>query len=114
MPDFTQLASDGKQYAYQPLNERFSRVAESSLIHHAAANSLNAAYRAVQGIATITQILIANSVAKDNDEDAGPLKVGHEHGLLVAVQALSEYVSEDIDRIADWSLKYAPENANHA
>lgn len=100
--DFTQLASDGKQAASNPLNNTFDRVAATTFIHQAPARTLSAIFRAMQGISAITQVIVASGVEEDMDEGM-PLFAGTTGGLLGAVQALADYAINDIEHIADWS-----------
>jgi len=112
--NFTQLASDGKQYSANPLSERFNRVPPTTYIPQAPARTLSTLYRALQGISAVTEILAANGVQVDL-VDGQPLNPATAYSLLMAAQALADYAIEDIEGIADWADKrVASEVADHA
>lgn len=81
------------------LNRVFNRVSESGLAADSATSALSDVYRGLIGISAISQILIANEVAKDCSE---PALDGHlAGGLLDAVNALSSFMIDHIEDLAD-------------
>ncbi|NPT36228.1 hypothetical protein [Paraburkholderia xenovorans] len=83
------------------LNRTFDRVTSCGLTAGAAAGTLNKLFSALQGIEAITRLLIADGVAVDCDEPA--LVPSTSGALLVAANALSQYATNDIERLADWA-----------
>ncbi|WP_322040076.1 hypothetical protein [Burkholderia diffusa] len=81
------------------LNRTFERVGERGLDVGAASRTLSQVHQGLIGISVISQILIANDVAKDscgpalNDYLAG--------GLLGAMNALSTFMIDEIGDLAD-------------
>ncbi|MFB5151642.1 hypothetical protein WJH60_18780 [Burkholderia orbicola] len=92
---------DNAQAAAQEnfLNRTFERVGARGLDAGAASLTLSHVYQGLVGISAISQILIANDVAKDGCE---PTLDGHlAGGLLGAVNSLSHFMLEEIDELAD-------------
>ncbi|MDF3091429.1 hypothetical protein [Burkholderia semiarida] len=81
------------------LNRVFNRVNAQGLTMDGASRALSDVYRGLIGISAISQILIANEVAKDSSE---PALDGHlAGGLLDAVNALSSFMIDQIEDLAD-------------
>ncbi|MGK8202917.1 hypothetical protein ACRS8P_29155 [Burkholderia cenocepacia] len=87
------------------LNRVFNRVSGRGLAADAAASALSDVYRGLIGINAISQILIANEVAKDCSELALD---GHlAGGLLDAVNALSSFMIDHIEDLADHADRHS-------
>ncbi|AOJ13628.1 hypothetical protein WJ02_08590 [Burkholderia vietnamiensis] len=83
----------------------FDRVSVRGLAADDAACALSDVYRGLIGISAISQILIANEVAKDCSE---PALDGHlAGGLLDAVNALSSFMIDQIEELADHADRHS-------
>jgi hypothetical protein len=83
-----------------PLNGKFDTVRISPQISEIAARHLNRLSRALQGIDSITQILIADGV--ENDNCGLPLEPYLAGGLLIAANTLAEFAASGIEELSSW------------
>jgi hypothetical protein len=99
-----QCAQSRAPFSENPLNGKFDTIRISPQISEIAAKHLNQLSSALQGIKSITQILIADGVEGDNC--GMPLEPYLAGGLLVAANMLAEFAASDIEELSSWQDEY--------
>lgn len=87
--------------AYQPLNEEYDPFPRAENIPFCLIKALNMANLAAYGIASISRILEANDVEKDN-VGGQPLDGHVAGGLAAAVRVIAELLHSELETTAEY------------